>query len=484
MTRFVSIQLPFWATDRLGWPADRRAALLTKEGSALLLAAVTPAAAREGLRAGQRLADALAAFPDLPVETFEAEATQQALVRLAARCRRWSPLTAPDGEAALLLDITGVAGLFGGEDGLMADIAAAFTGFKLHHRLALADTPGAAWAWAGFGAGGILPVGSLRQMLAPLPIAALRLAPEILAGLHRLGLRQIGALLDQPRAPLANRFGQAVVARLDAVLGRVPQPVRWHVPTIAYRERTPFVEPIGTRDSVEAALAHLLTRLIARLTAAGLGVRRLVLTLERVDGTWQDFALGTAQAERDPRVLARLFRDPLDALDPGFGIEAARLEAVETAAFLRHQPGLDGRAVARDRLAPLLDRLRQRLGDASVYRLHPHESHWPEAAIRRADPLAPVPSFGRVPPPRPMQLYTPPQPVEGDGTGYFIWHRRTHRIRCAEGPERISADWWRAPDTPARDYWRVEDTAGGRFWLFQSRPHNQPGPWFLHGVFP
>jgi protein ImuB len=484
MTRFVSIQLPFWATDRLGWAPDRRAALLTKEGTTLLLAGVTLAAARAGLRSGQRLADALAAFPDLPVEAFDTEATGQALTRLAARCRRWSPLTAPDGEGALLLDVTGVAGLFGGEEGLMADIAAAFTGFNLHHRIALADTPGAAWAWAGFGAGGILPVGSLRQMLAPLPVAALRLPPEILAGLHRLGLRQIGALLDQPRAPLANRFGREIVARLDTVLGRVPQPVRWQVPTVAYRERTPFVEPIGTRESVEAALTHLLARLIARLTAAGLGVRRLVFTLERVDGSRQDFTIGTAQAERDPRVLARLFREPLDGLDPGFGIEAARLEATETAEFLRRQSDLDGRAAACDRLAPLLDRLRQRLGENSVYRLHPQQSHWPEAAVRRADPLAPVPSFTETPPPRPMQLYAPPHPIEGDGTGYFVWRNRRHSIRHAEGPERIAAEWWRTPNLPARDYWRVEDTAGGRYWLFQSRPQDRPGPWFLHGVFP
>jgi protein ImuB len=210
----------------------------------------------------------------------------------------------------------------------------------------------------------------------------------------------------------------------------------------------------------------------------------LVFTLERVDGSRQDFTIGTAQAERDPRVLARLFREPLDGLDPGFGIEAARLEATETAEFLRRQSDLDGRAAACDRLAPLLDRLRQRLGENSVYRLHPQESHWPEAAVRRADPLAPVPSFTETPPPRPMQLYAPPHPIEGDGTGYFVWRNRRHSIRHAEGPERIAAEWWRTPNLPARDYWRVEDTAGGRYWLFQSRPQDRPGPWFLHGVFP
>lgn len=484
MTRFVSIQLPFWATDRLGWKPSERAALLTKAGSALMLAAVTEAAHRDGLRPGQRLADALAAFPDLPTQALDAAATAAALARLALRCQRWSPLTAPDGETALLLDVTGVAGLFGGESGLMADIDAAFRDFGVSFRLALADTPGAAWAWALFGPGGILPVGAIRQMLAPLPIAALRLAPEVLAGLHRLGLRQIGELLAQPRAPLANRFGMALPQRLDAVLGHRPEIIRWHTIPPQYSERTPFVEPIGTRESVEVALQHLLERLILRLTEAGLGVRRLAFTLERVDSSQQSFTIGTAQAERESARLLRLFRDPLEGLDPGFGIEAARLEALATEAFTRRQAALDGRGAEAERLAPLLDRLRQRLGPQAVFRWQPRASHWPERAGERIDPLAALSPLEAPRLPRPLLLYRPPQPIDGDGVRAFTWQNRRHIIHHAEGPERIAPEWWHRPTAPARDYWRVEDTSGARFWLFQTRPADKPGAWYLHGIFP
>jgi protein ImuB len=56
----------------------------------------------------------------------------------------------------------------------------------------------------------------------------------------------------------------------------------------------------------------------------------------------------------------------------------------------------------------------------------------------------------------------------------------------AEGPERITDEWWRAagasaeisPGAGARDYFRVEDADGRRYWLYRSN-----GRWFLHGLF-
>jgi protein ImuB len=72
----------------------------------------------------------------------------------------------------------------------------------------------------------------------------------------------------------------------------------------------------------------------------------------------------------------------------------------------------------------------------------------------------------------------------------FRWRGALHRVRLAEGPERIAAEWWRAPfETagllPARDYYRVEDEAGARFWLFRAGPYGGEAPprWWLHGLF-
>ncbi|KJV08677.1 hypothetical protein VZ95_16230, partial [Elstera litoralis] len=105
-------------------------------------------------------------------------------------------------------------------------------------------------------------------------------------------------------------------------------------------------------------------------------------------------------------------------------------------------------------------------------------------AGERVDPLAEPVLIEGPQLPRPMLLYRPPQPIGGDGVRAFTWQNRTHIIHHAEGPERIAPEWWHRPAAPARDYWRVEDTNGGRFWLFQTRPADKPGPWFLHGVFP
>src|SRR6202023_3670705 len=105
--------------------------------------------------------------------------------------------------------ITGAAHWLGGEEKLPAHIAARMRkNFGLPARLAVADTPGAAWALSRFHKTPalVLPCGQEAAALAPLPIAALRLAPETRSVLRRLGFKTVGSLLHKPRAPLAARF--------------------------------------------------------------------------------------------------------------------------------------------------------------------------------------------------------------------------------------------------------------------------------------
>ena len=59
----------------------------------------------------------------------------------------------------------------------------------------------------------------------------------------------------------------------------------------------------------------------------------------------------------------------------------------------------------------------------------------------------------------------------------------------ADGPERITGEWWRRPGEVAavRDYWAVENTEGRRFWLYRQGDGLDPATgglsWFLHGFF-
>ena len=71
----------------------------------------------------------------------------------------------------------------------------------------------------------------------------------------------------------------------------------------------------------------------------------------------------------------------------------------------------------------------------------------------------------------------------------FTWRRRRHRIRRADGPERIAGEWWRRDGEwrAMRDYFAVEDEDGHRFWLLR-RGDGQlvvtgDLQWFLHGIF-
>ena len=71
----------------------------------------------------------------------------------------------------------------------------------------------------------------------------------------------------------------------------------------------------------------------------------------------------------------------------------------------------------------------------------------------------------------------------------FTWRGVRHRVRRADGPERIAGEWWRREGErrAVRDYWAVEDEAGRRFWLFRRGDGEDPATgdlaWFLHGLF-
>jgi protein ImuB len=157
---------------------------------------------------------------------------------------------------------------------------------------------------------------------------------------------------------------------------------------------------------------------------------------------------------------------------------------------------------ARD-LAPLVDRLSNRLGRDAVRQLVPRASHLPERAQRRVPALspgtgAPFPERGLhgPAPSRPLRLLARPEPIEAvaplpdEPPVLFRWRQALHKVAAVRGPERLAPEWWREPGVdPAattRDYFAVEDTEGGRFWLFREGLYTGAAAmpqWYLHGLF-
>lgn len=493
MRRIVSLWLPHWRTElkrrRDSAKRSEPLALIEEAAGAARLAAVCPVASDQGLAPGMTLADARALVPGLAVRAADPAGAARALDRLAGWALRFSPWTAPSGGDGLWLDVTGCGHLFGGEAALLDRLTDGVERRGFTARAAVADTPGTAWAAARFGSARVVAPGAARDVLSPLPMAALRLDAATVAGLDRLGLRRVSDLLDIPRAPLARRFGAAVARRLDQALGRAAEPISPHRPVPAHVARRVFAEPMTDDGAVRATLDSLLEELCHLLDGRQRGARRLVLTLFRVDGGQREIAVGTGRPARDPAPLARLFTERLDGVDIGLGLEAMTLSAPATDPLAPAQPGL-----ARDdgdgpELGELTDRLANRLGGGAVMGFAPRASHIPERAVRRRAPLAPCADAwpGK---PRPLRLLSPPAPIEAvavvpdDPPSLFRWQGRAHRVTRATGPERIAGEWWR-DDATTRDYYRVEDQSGARFWLYREglyRDGAEPR-WFLHGLF-
>jgi protein ImuB len=502
------------------WPIDRRH-LSRRENSAApaeevpfatvadaagrrLLAAVNQAAASAGLAPGMPLADALSFLPGLATAAAEPAEDAAALRRLAEWCSRYSPWTAPDGMDGVRIEITGSAHLWGGEMALAADLAIRLNRWHIAGRITIADTLGAAWATARFAEGNspiILPPGDCRAALAPLPVEALRLDPATIQGLRRVGLKRVGDLAAMPRDALTRRFGEMVTRQLDQARSDLPEPLSPLGEAPIRRVRLSFAEPIADPADLLRATERLVEDLVPRLAREGIGARRLDLGFHRVDGRVERIRLGTARPSRDPRHLAALFKERLDTVDPDLGIEDMILAVFAVEPLSPEQIGLAGYAPTNEAssIAPLLDRLGNRLGLAAISRLAPRESYIPERAsvrvpVGNSHSYAPVaPALDK--PPRPIRLFEPPEPVEAfwllpdDPPFHFAWRRRRHRVTRADGPERIADEWWRPEGSCAanaiRDYYRVEDEEGRRFWLFRAGFHgtDRSPRWFVHGVF-
>jgi len=215
MRRVLSLFLPQWPIDRRrlvdAW-RDRPFALVANLAGRRIVTAVNAAAAQDGIAPGTSLTDARAARPDLKLAEADFAGDVAALTALARWCDRFSPFAAPCGTDGIALDITGGAHLFGDEAGLATQLIERLSRQGIASRAAIADTLGAAWAMARFGAAAlaVVPRGGARQALADLPVMALRLEAEAAELLLRLGLRRIGDLDAMPRSELAARCGGSV----------------------------------------------------------------------------------------------------------------------------------------------------------------------------------------------------------------------------------------------------------------------------------
>lgn len=423
-------------------------------------------------------------------------ADRSELERLAAACGRFGPVAGieeADRPASVLVDCTGCAPFFGGEESLAREAVALAASEGYAARAGLADTVGLAWAASrspGKDRVTIVPVGDVGTWLPPRSVELLRLPEDVLAKLASLGLRTVRDVLWLPRPELPSRFGPELLRRLDQVLGHLPEPIEPVRPVVPPAVGWSCETPLADRQLIGLVLERLIRRLVSRL-APWEGVVEVACWF----GGDDEIPVRPATPCRSAGRLIELVRLALDRCPPPHEVSRVVVTA-ETA----HLP-VPGRtslfeaersdAEKERAFRRLVERLSGRLGPEAVVRPVPTGEPLPERSVRllpalsslKEGPAADERLF--VAASRPPVLFPKPELVEvtsvvPDGPPFRLM--RTGGpvpLRRAIGPERVEAGWVDGPEA-RRDYWRVETAEGERLWLFRCR---RSGRWFLHGLF-
>jgi protein ImuB len=422
----MCVQIPDWPLQRLAlarpelagqtvvlYEATPQGGLKVVAAAAALATGNDTAGLAAGIYPGMPLTEAVALVTaqnsvgnalrgaDIHLEPADPDADWLGLEQLAEWCQRFSPIAGLE-EAVrpecLLLDVSGIANLFGGELALGKQVTHALAEQGLNVRTAMADTIGAAWAAVhveferepmDFSAGDknrneiaavvhIIPPGETLSALAGLPIGYLRVADDTVALLATLGITRIGQLAALPRSALLSRFGPELLWRFDQAMGDAPETILAHHAPPEYRADFTFEAPMAQRDVIEQVLGELLTQITAPLTQRREGVLRLVCRLKYERAFEEDklnlgsslsFSLGLFRPSASPEYLRDLLRLRLESVRMPGPVTSVRVEATVVGPLeLRQQAIFDSDTEHERprRLAGLVDRLSNRLGRNAV----------------------------------------------------------------------------------------------------------------------
>jgi protein ImuB len=434
------------------------------------------------------------ALTKLHLEKFDPRADRMALEKLAKWCEQFSPTVAVEGPDCLLMDMTGLAHLYNGEDVLVDQVQRAFRKLQLVTRIAVTDTFTAAWAITHFGDREVVlvPPGEVKESLTHLPVASLNLCEAINVTLFELGIEEIGQLLTLSPKSLAARFDSQLLDRLQQATGEIQESITpyHHTPDLTAVHE--FEYPVSDRRILEFVLGELLETTIAKLLAERKGITKF--TCEFVSEFSKPIRIPVAlyQATAQLKHLKELIELKLEKLFLEGPVNKVRLLINTTALLTTSQlelfEGENSNEQIRQR-SLLVNRLTSRLGETAVlravlipdaqaefaYRYQPvtlAKSRNNRKSVKIAKPFQ-----------RPLQLLPVPSPLKVVGVlagppKQFEWRGEAFRIHAVSRPERIEVGWWRG-NYVRRDYFRVETEQGNRFWLFRDRQ----GRWFLHGIF-
>ncbi|MGI9473512.1 MAG: Y-family DNA polymerase [Rubripirellula sp.] len=470
---------------------------------------------------------------------------------------------------SLLCDISGVSHLFSGEAGLLVAVEELLASLGLRGQMAVADSVGAAWALAHSGLPPRLSPSSshdgqvenpsematrhwivcgqreTRGAMERLPVEALRIFPEAVATLSRLGVESIQQLLTLPKSGLATRLGPGLVRRIEQALGESDEPLEVHRAVAEHVAGLTLEYPTSDQPILADRMIRLVEKIRAGLAARQRGALRMTCRLDLSGHPPLILEIGLFAPTTDVDHLSGLMINQLEAKRVPACVErltvsvtlSGPLRSVQNALFQHNDVSSSDACTSGSTISRLVDALSGRLGREAVLGVKIEDDPLPEQSFCVL-PLAgrlDSPTFSQLhksaardlrrsrlsrqsslkqeqgvsfqPSPedalrRPLSLLTEPCPLRvAFPHGSFCLHvssprlperirldGRVHEIVMHWGPERIESGWWKGASI-GRDYYRIETDQGQWWWIFRnlvskSRAESNPRySWMLHGRF-
>jgi len=459
---------------------------------------VNASAQKSGVRCGHPLTAARALCPHLAVAPRDPAAERQALEAIANFAYRFSAEVSIDEPDAVLLEIGASLNLFGGIAAVQRRLCSEIAAFGFASTLAIAPTAAGARVLAAHADGIViaapLPFG---QALGLVPIAYCDLDEKITAALHGMGFRLLRDLFRLPRAELARRVGQDTIDWLDRARGIAAESLLRYRPPDYFERRLEFPFGIESQAALAFPLQRLIRSLATFLVARDGGVQRFTLILGHERGASTRIEIGLLAPRSDAASLFELARARLERVALPAAVHALTLRADDLPPLCPlHRDLFDTSRVEKLDWPMLAERLRARLGDASLHGLRCVADHRPGQAWQFGPVIGEVSkkdhARSKVSAGSPRFIVSGEDrcglsirsEIHASTRPFWLLRRliplRTGPARVLAGPERIESGWWDDRDR-RRDYYVVETRLGQRGWAFV--PAGSMTDWMLHGWF-
>ena len=358
----------------------------------------------------------------------------------------------------------------------------------------------------------VVPSADTLRFLAALPLSVLPLPEPLHESFRALGLRKVGDLAAHAREELEARFGPEGVRAHRLACGEDARVFRAFRSEVFPEASLALEPPAEGLEPLLFVLRHLLARICDDLSRIGRAAARIEISMTPEGGGCSRATVSPARPTRREGLLHDLCRAALErAVKEGGPLTAPVAELSIRVLAVAAPDTRQGDLFVTEWRDPMaaaaaLSRLRARLGENGIVWPAPRADRrpetrnaWrpvemkiaaggpatgpvealvaepaPESADQHATPVALPGVLRLLSEPEPVQVKTEAgRPLEVRGAG------SAREIAAAEGPERLSGDWWKDPYR--REYFRVCTVEGELLWLYREVRRSGELRWWLHG---